>query len=198
MKKIFMILVILFMLYFGIQIGYSFFGSGHQAEYSVKTEEKNFLVKETFSNKKNDIKSYYFEINYDNDIFYYQTTADFKKSNEIIKNIYYYGDNMYSCIFPIFEDNKIISDVICKNNDILYNYHNISGKDKDLDNFILNLQEKGYNASNFVDNDLNFAYNSSAAALFHVSSVFTFCIFCSTSASISFILLAELFSESAV
>lgn len=152
MKKIFMIVVILFMLYFGIQIGYSFFGSGHQAEYSVKTEEKNFLVKETFSNKKNDIKSYYFEINYDNDIFYYQTTADFKKSNEIIKNIYYYGDNMYSCIFPIFEDNKIISDVICKNNDILYNYHNISGKDKDLDNFILNLQEKGYNASNFVDN----------------------------------------------
>ena len=52
MKKIFMILVILFMLYFGIQIGYSFFGSGHQTEYSVKTEEKNFLVKETFSNKK--------------------------------------------------------------------------------------------------------------------------------------------------
>ena len=88
MKKIFMMLLVLFLIYLGMQVGYSFFGTGHMEEYLVTTNDKNFVVKETFSNKSNDIKSYFFEIKYDNENFYYQTSHDFKKSKQIIKNIY--------------------------------------------------------------------------------------------------------------
>lgn len=152
MKKIFMVLVVLFLIYFGIQVGYSFFGSGHKLEYTVTTEEKNFLVKEEFSNKKDDTVSYFFEITYNGDIFYYQTSHDFRKSKSIIKNIYYYHDNEYSCILPIYENNQIISDILCKKGDIIYNYHDIKGQDKALDNYAFNLKEKGYNGDNFTDN----------------------------------------------
>lgn len=151
MKKIFMMLLVLFLIYLGMQVGYSFFGTGHTEEYLVTTNDKNFVVKETFSNKSNDIKSYFFEIKYDNENFYYQTSHDFKKSKQIIKNIYQYKDSLYNCIFPIFENNQIISDVLCKKNNIVYNYHNIIGNDKKLDEYVKELEDVGYNQNLFID-----------------------------------------------
>lgn len=151
MKKIFMMLLVLFLIYLGIQIGYGFFGSGHNEEYTVYTDNKKFVVKETFSNKNDDVKTYYFEIKYNNEIFYYQTFHDFKKSKQIIKSIYQYNDDMYSCILPIFENNQIISDVLCKKDNIIYNYHNIIGNDKKLDEYVTSLKEIGYNQNLFVD-----------------------------------------------
>lgn len=151
MKKIFMMLLILFLIYLGVQVGYSFFGTGHTEEYLVTTNDKKFVIKETFSNKNNDIKSYFFEIKYDSEIFYYQTSHDFKKGKQIIKNIYQYSDDMYSCILPVFENNKIISDILCKKDNIIYNYHNIIGNDKKLDEYVTGLKDIGYSQSLFVD-----------------------------------------------
>ena len=151
MKKIFMMLLVLFLIYLGVQVGYSFFGTGHNEEYLVTTNDKKFVIKETFSNKNNDIKSYFFEIKYDNEIFYYQTSYDFKKGKQIIKNIYQYGDDMYSCILPVFENNQIISDILCKKDNIIYNYHNIIGNDKKLDEYVTGLKDIGYSQSLFVD-----------------------------------------------
>lgn len=151
MKKIFMLLVILFLIYLGIQVGYGFFGSGHSEEYLVTTSDKKFVVKEIFSNKKEDNRSYFFEIKYGNDAFYYQTSHDFKKSKQVIKNIYQYSDNLYSCILPVYKDNQIISDVLCKKDNIIYNYHNIIGIDAKLDEYVTSLKEVGYSKSTFVD-----------------------------------------------
>ena len=152
MKKIFMMLIVLFLIYLGVQVGFSFFGTGHNEDYLVTTNDKKFVVKEIFSNKKKDTKSYFFEIKYDNKTFYYQTTHDFKKSKQVIKSIYQYEDNMYSCILPIFENNQIISDVLCKKDNIVYNYHNIIGNDNKLDEYVVSLKDIGYNQNIFVDN----------------------------------------------
>lgn len=142
-------LVVLFLIYFGIQIGYSFFGSGHRLEYIVTTDDKSFTINEIFSNEKDD--GYFFEITYDDNIFYYQTSKDFNKSKQIIKNMYYYGDNEYKCIFPLYINNQIVSDILCKKGDTVYNYHNIKGQNSQLDNYVLTLEEKGYNVNNFTD-----------------------------------------------
>lgn len=147
-----MILVVLFLIYFGIQIGYSFFGNGHKVEYYVTTEGKKFIINEEFSNRKEDVESYFFEINYNDNIFYYQTSYDFKKSKEIIENIYYYSDNDYSCILPIYENNQIISDILCKKDNIIYNYQNIKGQNKKLDDYVLGLKNIGYEETKFNDN----------------------------------------------
>ena len=151
MKKIFMLLVILFLIYLGIQVGYGFFGSGHSEEYLVTTNDKKFVIKEIFSNKKEDTKSYFFEIKYDNDVFYYQTSHDFKKSKQVIKKIYQYSDDLYSCILPIYKDNQIISDVLCKKDNVIYNYHSIIGNDAKLDEYVTSLKEVGYSKSGFID-----------------------------------------------
>lgn len=151
MKKIFMMLVILFVIYLGIQVGYSFFGKGHNITYSVTTEEKTFTVKEEYKNDK-DNRSYFFEINYNDNVFYYQTLTNFKTSKQIIKNIYYYNDNKYSCIFPIYENNLVISDILCKENNIIYNYHDIVGDDQNLDSYVSSLESKGYTYNNYIDN----------------------------------------------
>ena len=152
MKKIFMMLTILFLIYLGIQVGYSFFGGGHSEEYTVSTNDKKFVIKEIFSNKNDDVKSYFFEIKSNSDVFYYQTSHDFKKSRQIIKNIYQYTDDIYTCILPIYENDQIINDILCKKDNILYNYHNIIGSDKKLDEYVLTLKDIGYNSEVFIDN----------------------------------------------
>ena len=44
MKKIFMMLLILFIIYIGIQLGFRFFGSGHEYEYIINNGDKEILM----------------------------------------------------------------------------------------------------------------------------------------------------------
>lgn len=154
MKKIFMVLLVLFLIYFGFQIGYSFFENEHNTDYTVITEDKKFTIKEVFSNEKN-LNSYFFEIVLDEEIFDYQISYDFKKSKQVIKNIYYYKDDEYSCILPLYSNNQVVNDILCKKDNIIYNYHNIKGQNEKLDNYVLTLKEKGYDEDKFTDNSDN-------------------------------------------
>lgn len=164
MKKLFMMLLILFIIYIGIQLGFRFFGSGHEYEYILTSGENSFQVKEKFiNNTKGEIDSYYFEISVNDTLFSYQTYQSFNNANHIIKDIIYYKDNDYNCILPIFMNEKIISDVMCLKNGIIYNYHDIKGKNSNLDLFVDSLNKYGYDVnkwhdtatSNYVEN-LNF------------------------------------------
>lgn len=150
MKKIFMMLSVLFIIYISIQLGFRFFGSGHEYEYIVNNGDKEFIINEIFTNNtKNEVDSYYFEIKVDNNLFTYQTYESFNKSNQIIKNIFYYEDSTYKCILPIFLDNRILTDIMCLKNDVIYNYSNISGNNKNLDSFVNTLGDYGYNVQNY-------------------------------------------------
>jgi len=152
MKKIFMMLFIMFIIYLGIQLGFRFWGSGHEYEYFLSGEEFDFQVRERFiNNTKNETDSYYFDITVDETIFSFQTYESFNKANHIIKEIVYYNGKDYKCILPIFIDNKIISDVKCLKENIIYNYNNIEGKDRNLDLFVGTLTAYGYEKSKFQD-----------------------------------------------
>ena len=64
MKKIFGMLLILVLLYLVIQVTFRFFGNGHEYKYQITTNDINFNIKEKFiNNTKNELDSYYFEIN---------------------------------------------------------------------------------------------------------------------------------------
>lgn len=149
MKKIFMMLLILFIIYIGIQLGFRFFGSGHEYEYVINNGDKEFIINEIFTNNtKDETDSYYFEIKVDDTVFTYQTYENFNKANQIIKNAFYYEDSSYKCILPIFQDNKILTDVMCLKNDIIYNYNSIRRNNK-IDSFVNSLSEYGYNKENY-------------------------------------------------
>lgn len=153
MKKIFMMLLILFIIYIGIQLGFAFFGTGHIYQYKVLNEEHNINVKEQFiNNTKGENNSYYLEIDVDSNLFTYQTYKSFNNKSHIVRNVIYYQSDEYKCILPIFIDNKIITDVMCLKNNILYNYHSIQGQDNKIDSFVNTLNKYGYDKNQWVDN----------------------------------------------
>lgn len=152
MKKIFMMLLVMFIIYIGIQLGFRFFGSGHEYEYFLSHEEFDVHIKERFvNNTKGETDSYYFDITIDDTTFSYQTYESFNKADHIIKDVVYYKDTGYKCILPIFVEKKIISDVMCLKDNIVYNYHSIKGNNHSVDSFIDSLTEYGYDESNWID-----------------------------------------------
>ena len=57
MKKLFTMLIILFILYLGIQSAFNLFSKGHDDEYEIKSDNITFYVKEVSNFKEN---NYYF------------------------------------------------------------------------------------------------------------------------------------------
>lgn len=152
MKKIFIMLLVLFLFYIGIQLGFNFFSKGHEYEYDITTNNVKYSIKEQFvKNVDAEIDSYFFEINSNGNIFYYQTLTDFGNKSRIIKNIYSFDNNDYNCILPIFEGNKIITDIMCLNDNTIYYYHDLQ-PNSDLKSFALSLSEYGYDLDAWIDN----------------------------------------------
>lgn len=144
MEKLVKLLIILLILYFGIEISFINLNKGHNLEYKIKKDDNTFYIKEIYTKKrKNEIDNYYFEIKINDDIFNFQTYKDYKRANYIIKDIEYFSNDNYKCIYLKDKEEKQISDVICLNNGIQYFYNTIPVKEKSVDEFVKKL--KGYN-----------------------------------------------------
>lgn len=152
MKKIFTMLITLFILYLGIQAVFTIFSKGHEYEYVVSTDNVTYNIKETMiHNVDGEINNYYFEISYGDSIFYYQTFRDFNNSDRVIDKIYSYNNENYNCILPIFKDNIILSDIMCKKDNTITFYHDLINKDSGIDQFAKSLSDKGYDSNLWVD-----------------------------------------------
>ena len=156
MKKLFNLLIVLLILYFGIEISFIKLNKGHELEYKIKSDKKTFHIKEIYKRKrKNEIDNYYFEIKVDDIVFNYQTYKNYKGKNYIIKDINYFSNDNYKCI-NLTNRKEAISDVICIKDNIEYFYNMIKGNDKELDDFVSNLKiHKKYtnNLKNKIDAD---------------------------------------------
>lgn len=154
MKKAFTIVLFLYVLYFTIQILFNFFGSGHNVEYTIKTDDdKEIKVKEKYvSNTKNEIDNYYFEIIVGETTFALQTFENMGKASHVIKEIKYFNNGNNECIFPIFSNRKIVFDVMCIKNNVITYYHNTDKKDEGLNIFVNNLTEYGYDKEQYTNN----------------------------------------------
>lgn len=152
MKKWFSLLILLFIIYFSVQFLIQFYSKGHTITYQIKTDEKIFKINETYSaNQKNEMNNYYFDILYGTEKYSIQTLEDFQKKKQIIKKIYHVKTDNYSCIFPIFLNEKILTDIICLKDNIQYNYHTIYKTDKKVDEFVNRMKANGYDSTLYVD-----------------------------------------------
>lgn len=154
MKKIFEILVVLFFLFYIYEFLFTFFGNGHLIEYEVMDGNYTFDVTEEFKNhnSKTNKGNYYISINGYGDTFNYLIYENYKKQSKIVKDVKYYADRDYSCLFVKYTDDKILSDVMCRKDGYYYPYKNISNPSSGLINFISSLSEQGYNVENYQDN----------------------------------------------
>lgn len=151
MKKMFGLLIILNLILLGIQFGFKFIEKGHEINYIVDTNENSFEVKEIYTvNTNKEKNNYYFEISINNTTFDYQTFKSFNMASKIVKDIYYFKGG-YECILPVFMNQTILSDIICKKGDNYYNYRDLRGN-AELDNFANGLTEYGYKIENYENN----------------------------------------------
>lgn len=152
MKRIFQILILLFVFYYLIQVIFNFFDKGYDITYTKSVGDKEISIREVYSaNQKNERNNYYFEVKVDNNVFYLKTYENFNKVKNIISDIKYFESGEYTCILPIYKGGKILTDIICKNNETTTYYHNIKGINTQIDSFAYNISE--YNSSQWLDNE---------------------------------------------
>lgn len=145
MKKLFFMLIILFILYLGIQFAFYWFSGGQENEYKIKNENNIFEIKE-ISNFDNN--SYLYEVKINETLFSFQIFNDYNKDYKVLKDIYYYKDEDYECILPVFKGEKLFTDVMCMNNGYLVYYHNINNDN--VTNFVDGINI--YDEKQFKDN----------------------------------------------
>ena len=84
MKKLFLTLVFLFLIYFALQAVFYYFGPGHAVEYSIS----DFKIKEEYiNNQKNEIQSYSFVISNNENTINLQVFKDYNNEQKIIKEM---------------------------------------------------------------------------------------------------------------
>ncbi|MBP3766611.1 MAG: hypothetical protein J6G98_05465 [Bacilli bacterium] len=145
MKRLFKLLIALFILYILLEIIFNYFSKGYQSIYKVddfKIMEKR--VKRT----KGEIDNYYFEISKDDSIFSFQTFDNISKNQNVIKSIKYFKNDDFECIFPVTKKDKAITDIICITNNKYYYYNSLVGVDNDLDRFAKSLSKYRTNYEN--------------------------------------------------
>ncbi len=114
--------------------------------YSLKINKNKFNIREEYS------KDYtYIKIKVNNKIYSLYVKD---KGRKLIDNVYYYKDNKYECLLPII-NGVIKSDMMCYNDNTIYNYYNLKTKDDALDNYVSSIKE--YNIENFIDNTDKFS-----------------------------------------
>ena len=144
MRKLFFMLVVLFILYLGIQFAFYWFSEGQEYEYKIDKGDNVFQIKET-SNFEND--SYLYEVVIIDKNFSFQIFNYYNKGYKVLNDIYYYKSDKYECILPIFKGGKIFIDMMCMTSNNLVYYHDLN--DKELDDFVSGISI--YNKDNFID-----------------------------------------------
>ena len=147
MKKLFVMLIVLFIVYLGVQFIFYLFSKGQDNVYEIKSEGTTFEVKEV-SNFTTNTNNYSYTVTVDEKTFWFEISHDYGKTSQVLTDIYYDEDS--NCILPIFKDNLILLDVICLKDNIYQFYHNIKGQNSDIDQFVSEISQ--YNISQFSDN----------------------------------------------
>jgi hypothetical protein len=154
MKRLIKVMLLLVLIFIGFEFALVFLKGGHNVTYKIKTGNSEFIVKEVFTRNKTtkskqtkDVNNYYFEITIDGDTkptFNFKTFADYKNFKMLIKSIEYYSDDNIKCIYPVFKERKNDIDVLCSKDNILIDYKELKGTNKNLDQFVNSLVSKGY------------------------------------------------------
>lgn len=156
MKKLLKTLLLLIILYFSLKLCIKYFGKGHEVSYKIG----DLTINEKLSiNQKNQIDNYLITIKDNNFNIQLQILDDFNKNKKILKEVYIEKINNQICLLPIFKDNKILTDIMCINNNIINNYNSLKGSIHELDNFANRMIEYGYNFKQYENNLKNFDRN---------------------------------------
>ena len=155
MKKVFPILLILFALSMIIQYVVNELISEHIVEYSIKTKDNSYMIKESF-NYAGGENYYDFTVSDKNDLWYTFTYKnDFNRQDRIIKDIKMISSNDLNCIYPIFKRNKV-DNIQClyQDDQVYYSYlEQIGNEDIKIITNKLTKENKKYRNDDWTDTE---------------------------------------------
>lgn len=153
MKKLFTTLIVLLLVYFGLQFVFHLFHKGEDSAYEI--EKKGITLKideQSHFRLTNQEDNYQYKIEAKNHIFHFQIFHSFNKMSRAIEDIAYYQNDNLECILPIFHDKTILSDMMCYDGDRFTYYYNLKGTNQELDQFANSIA--GYKPLNYVPSDI--------------------------------------------
>lgn len=136
MRKLFNLLVFLFLVGIFFQCFVIFMSKEHHIKYQVVKNKNIFLIEEKYQIIDGKDR-YQFVINGE---YVFDVFVSLHKTSRLISDILYYKDDDYTCIYPIFRTKKIKMDVLCKKDHLVF-YHTIKGKNKKLDAFVQTISD---------------------------------------------------------
>lgn len=149
MKKLFTTLIVLLIIYFGLQFLFSFFHKGEDSAYEIEKKGVTLKIDEQSHFRLNNQEdNYQYKIEGKNHTFHFQIFHNFNKVSRAIEDIAYYQSGDLECILPIYRDKTILSDIMCYSGDVFTYYYNLKGNNKELDQFANSIA--GYKPSTFV------------------------------------------------
>jgi len=152
MKKLFVAMLYLFVLFIITQMVVLYFRDEHVVDYKLESDEQVFSINENYV-ADGSKSHYYFEITVNDEKFYLQTYANFYRAQNIIRDIKYKQTEKMSCLLPIFINERIVTDIICHYEDRVYNYTEVWGKDTEIDDYFW--ESFAYDEEQFADETTN-------------------------------------------
>ncbi|MBR3199691.1 MAG: hypothetical protein IKG27_06850 [Bacilli bacterium] len=120
MKFLLKSLATLLILYIIIYYAIFFFNNDHKVNYNIG----NFNIEEKLNNKN----SYYFNIKGEKTKINFQINENLNKEEKVIKKLYYEKIDKYNCFMPIFKNSKILTDVMCLKENVVFNAHDLNNQ----------------------------------------------------------------------
>lgn len=136
MRKMLKLLIILFLLYFGLQFLFYFLSRGHKVSYEVKTESGIVTINETLTVNKEFSDGYYFDVIMNGKTIPFKIFNKLNRKKRVINDVRIYDGNTYSCYNIAINGDYNIADIKCMKDGIIYFYNNIKGNDSKLDSLI--------------------------------------------------------------
>lgn len=141
MKKLVLEFIVVWIAFFGLQTIVKHYQSGQLITYTVSEKEDTYKITENYTKQKNDnLNAYYFDIKVNDEHFVFQTYESFGHQQNLIQTIHEYHDDQVRCILPVLKENKIVTDMICKEQENQIYYREIQGKYEKLDEYVSNLK----------------------------------------------------------
>ncbi len=112
-------------------------------KYKINFNGNKVFIEERLSDE------YAIKIKYLNKEYILRLNRNISEKRKIVSQIYYFKDDTYECLLPVI-DGKVYTDFMCYSGNIIYNYHDIYGYDKLLDQYVLGVDI--YNIDKFTDN----------------------------------------------
>lgn len=132
MKYLIKNLLIFLLVFIGLKQVIFMFDKGHNINYNIG----NFNIKEIYTSNDN---NYYFKIKSDKLSINFQIKENYNKSEKIIKKLHYKKIDDYKCLFPLFKENRQLTDIMCLKDNIIYYANTLNNKN--IQNYF---KKKGY------------------------------------------------------